>query len=1056
MGPAIKGSPTRWRNEGMDGAVEPAGPAAGSSDASADAAATPHAPDAAAAGAGGADAAAPRPAAAASEAAVGEDQFLCITVREARNLLAKDYETSSSDPFAKITLGPHLKKSRVIYRNRHPMWQQRLMFPLESLDEGEPLLVELWDKDFAGIEFLGQVIMTLGKALEIAQDPATGRAYWFPLAKKRSTDVVGGHLCLGFEVMDAIAYMQAAAEVEAEMDPEAIMAALGSRALHVQLHGLNGLRANNMALGVQGGGAAPAGAAASPRGGGAAGGGGCGKAKVGPRAKSLYIRFGRFCLEKPLPEDFDEGGEFEVAINEEVLIPLAPALRLGAIGARRKDELYDIKVYVKGSTHTIAKTQIPIWDVPRSEDDPSGGAEDEASGAGGALERGGGSGSGAPSGRATPQPGGRAATPPLTGSGRVTPPVAAGRASVAGADTTEAAGAAAALKRGGPNSPPLDRVSPPPSALSSPHHQPPCCAAGGDPCSALLCKKRAGGSGAAEPDSPQLGDLSGAPSGGAFSIPAHQPGDCSSDEDEGGGPVQRSAASESAGKDGPPSLARTSGGSAKGGGGGGGGGAAPAAAAAAAPAPARKRAGGASYSSGAGGSDLSRRLRSMLAPGAREVSRMGWAPLQASTSTGEDADGGGAPAAGGGAAAGPAGGGGGPGDKAAGGAVLAAGAWGDSWKGSGGKRYQRILESHLALGSNLEIAVSLRLVPLPPSPAAREAVDIAAEGDARVLEDDDDDEDVPDAAPLALPPALDIAVVDTTLNLGVNALYSLVFGGGSGFMAAFWAAEELRDVSVTPWGPPDPAAPPPGCAPGALRGRRVSYVKPLRIPIPMAPKQCNVWEEQRLLAKGDGGWVVECRSTNDAPKGDCFYVLVQLCGVHVASGAAQLRISMQMVFYKNCLGKGMIQAGAESDARRGWAALVATLQRHAAAAGPALMPGGGTRARAPAAAGGSGAGGGAAAGAGALAAAPGGGAKGRRMRALAPLAALARRAPGALALQPLLTALLAAAVLVLAAAVCGAGREVVSELRELTSALRDSRRACEAALGAAAALGGGA
>ena len=27
-----------------------------------------------------------------------EDQFLCITVREARNLLAKDYETASSDP----------------------------------------------------------------------------------------------------------------------------------------------------------------------------------------------------------------------------------------------------------------------------------------------------------------------------------------------------------------------------------------------------------------------------------------------------------------------------------------------------------------------------------------------------------------------------------------------------------------------------------------------------------------------------------------------------------------------------------------------------------------------------------------------------------------------------------------------------------------------------------------------------------------------------------------------------------------------------------------------
>lgn len=30
----------------------------------------------------------------------------------------------------------------------------------------------------------------------------------FPLAKKRSTDIVGGELCLGFEVLDAMAFTQ--------------------------------------------------------------------------------------------------------------------------------------------------------------------------------------------------------------------------------------------------------------------------------------------------------------------------------------------------------------------------------------------------------------------------------------------------------------------------------------------------------------------------------------------------------------------------------------------------------------------------------------------------------------------------------------------------------------------------------------------------------------------------------------------------------------------------------------------------------------------------------
>lgn len=33
----------------------------------------------------------------------------------------------------------------------------RLVFPIDGLSEGEPLLVELFDKDFNSKEFLGQV-----------------------------------------------------------------------------------------------------------------------------------------------------------------------------------------------------------------------------------------------------------------------------------------------------------------------------------------------------------------------------------------------------------------------------------------------------------------------------------------------------------------------------------------------------------------------------------------------------------------------------------------------------------------------------------------------------------------------------------------------------------------------------------------------------------------------------------------------------------------------------------------------------------------------------------
>jgi hypothetical protein len=43
-------------------------------------------------------------------------------------------------------------------------------------------------------------MMTLGKALEIEADESQRGSYWLVLSKKRSTDIVGGELCLGFEV----------------------------------------------------------------------------------------------------------------------------------------------------------------------------------------------------------------------------------------------------------------------------------------------------------------------------------------------------------------------------------------------------------------------------------------------------------------------------------------------------------------------------------------------------------------------------------------------------------------------------------------------------------------------------------------------------------------------------------------------------------------------------------------------------------------------------------------------------------------------------------------
>lgn len=61
-------------------------------------------------------------------------------------------------------------------------------------------------------------------------------------------------------------------------------------------------------------------------------------------------------------------------------------------------------------------------------------------------------------------------------------------------------------------------------------------------------------------------------------------------------------------------------------------------------------------------------------------------------------------------------------------------------------------------------------------------------------------------------------------------------------------SQGLRDIVSGFWGVTT-SAHAGACAaegrPSPLRLRKVNYMKPLRVPIPMAPKQCNVWEEHR-------------------------------------------------------------------------------------------------------------------------------------------------------------------------------------------------------------------
>lgn len=60
--------------------------------------------------------------------------------------------------YAQVSVGATIRRTRWIERNRHPVWQQRLLFPLAGLKAKlATVRVELFDRDLTGRETLGGV-----------------------------------------------------------------------------------------------------------------------------------------------------------------------------------------------------------------------------------------------------------------------------------------------------------------------------------------------------------------------------------------------------------------------------------------------------------------------------------------------------------------------------------------------------------------------------------------------------------------------------------------------------------------------------------------------------------------------------------------------------------------------------------------------------------------------------------------------------------------------------------------------------------------------------------
>jgi hypothetical protein len=127
-------------------------------------------------------------------AVVGQNMVLCLQVIMGKDLEAMDI-SGTSDPYVKIKLGKHDHKTRIVYKNLDPEWNED--FEMNIDDMSMPLHVSIWDNDLLGADdLIGEIAIRLDELMDSNSGKVQGSLTdWFTVKRSKKAT---GEILLGF------------------------------------------------------------------------------------------------------------------------------------------------------------------------------------------------------------------------------------------------------------------------------------------------------------------------------------------------------------------------------------------------------------------------------------------------------------------------------------------------------------------------------------------------------------------------------------------------------------------------------------------------------------------------------------------------------------------------------------------------------------------------------------------------------------------------------------------------------------------------------------------